>query len=115
MLVEDPSGFPPGASKLTLPFIECVFEVRLLLRRFCKGVLGVINGVPDSDTFSPLQLLANVMAVTSETVVKAVEFVRVSKSMLQKLLLTLSFDTMFTSLMWLDPKIKSKFNTYRKF
>ena len=102
MLVEDPSAFPPGVSKLTLPFI--VFEVRLLLRRFCKGVLGVISGVPDSDIFSPLQLLANVMAVTSETVVKAVEFVRVSKSMLQKLLLTLSFDTMFPSLTWLFPK-----------
>ena len=99
MLVDDPSAFTPGASKLELPFKEWVFEfARLLLRLFCKGVLGVINGVADSEAFSPLQLLANVIAVTSETVVNAVEFVRVSKSVLQKLLLTLSFDTMLASL-----------------
>ena len=102
MLEDDPSAFPPGVRRLALPFNECVFEfARLLLRLFCKGVLGVINGVADSEAFSPL--IANVMAVTSETVVSAVEFVRVSKSVLQKLLLTLSFEIMLVSLVPLGP------------
>ena len=107
MLVDDPSAFtPPGVSKLALPFREWVFELaRLLLRLFCKGVRGVINGVADSEAFSSLQLIANVIAVTSETVVKAVEFVRVSKSVLQKLLLTLSFDTTLDSLVLLQPVV----------
>ena len=109
MFVDDPSAFPPGGSKLALPFELA----RLELRPFCTGVLGVTNGVLDADAFSPAQLLANVIAVTSETVVNAVELVLVSKSMLQKLLLTLSFVTRLTSLLWFGPGMKQNLTTFQ--